>query len=435
MRKAFQSFYPPSEQFFDSLWKDSLIVLDTNVLLDLYRYSDDTRSDFLALFGKISDRLWIPHQVGLEFSRRRPSVIAEQVQMFQKATGLIASLRDSTAKEIEKILSFRLHPVLSKDEFKKAFEDPLAELEQKIGEYTKSHPDFLRDDPILESLLKLLEGRVGPAFSETRLEEVFKEGKKRYEKNIPPGYEDSRGPNKKEGDGVYGDLVLWLQIIDHVKESKLPGVIFVSNDMKEDWWWISKGRNLGCRPELREEMYSKTGANFHIYTSERFLHYAPNRIEIKVREESIDEVRTLEKKNREANEKAAGSFANAVIESYFQKKAEENQRLFNVEQSNILALAEERRKQEAFNQVLKPSFKRSAAWRAAVEQMSKLQLDREAEFERLRGILGLQRSNSPLGTILGLIADPRDVTDDAQTLDETSGAEYDNVTKTTSEEA
>ena len=72
-------------------------MLDTNVLLDMYRYSAGTRNDFFALFEKIADRIWIPHQVGLEFSRNRPGVIAEQVQMFQKATSGLSSLRKSTA--------------------------------------------------------------------------------------------------------------------------------------------------------------------------------------------------------------------------------------------------------------------------------------------------------------------------------------------------
>lgn len=397
MRNAFQSFYPPPKEFFDALWKDALIVLDTNVLLDMYRYSDSTRRDFFALFEKIADRLWIPHQVGLEFSRNRPVVIAEQVQMFQKATTLLSSLRESTAKEIEKILSFRLHPVLSKEEFKKAFEDPLAELEKKIQDYTKTHPDLLDNDPILDSLLKLLDGRVGQPFDDKRLEEIYKDGKQRYEKDLPPGFGDARGANKKEGNAIYGDLVLWFQMLEHVKESKISGVIFVCNDMKEDWWWFSKGRNLGCRPELRDELYAASGASFHIYTSERFLHYAPERIKIQVKEESIDEVRTLEKKNREAGEKAAGDLAGSLLKGILEVQA----KMFSdIQPSPMMAFAEiQRKRQEALNKVLNSSFGHTTFAKLA-EQIRKQQEDQQKVFSSL-GLLGsLKALSTPSWTSL-----------------------------------
>lgn len=394
MRDTFQSFFPPQKEFFDLLWKDAIIVLDTNVLLDMYRYSHSTRRDFLALFEKIADRLWIPNQVGLEFSMNRPGVIAEQVQMFQKATSLLVSLRESTAKEIEKIFSFRLHPVLNKEEFKKAFEDPLTELEKKIDDYTASHPDLLQDDPILESLLKLLEGRVGPAFDDARLEDIYKEGKKRYEKEMPPGYEDARGSNKKEGNAVYGDLILWFQILEHVKTSKAPGVIFVCNDMKEDWWWYSKGRNLGCRPELRNELHAASGAAFHIYTSERLLHYAPDRIKIEVKEESIDEVRTLEKKNREASEKAAGAFASTLLTRILEDQAKREKILSGIQPSSFLALTEEQRKrQEALKLVLNSNFGQSSAFAKLGGQLRKQQ----EEWQKISSALGWLGSTKALG--------------------------------------
>lgn len=422
MRKAFQSYYPPSKDYFDALWKDAIIVIDTNVLLDMYRYSDSTRRDFLTLFEKVSDRLWVPHQVGLEFSRNRPGVIAEQVQMFQKATGLLSSLRESTAKEIEKILSFRLHPVLSKEEFKKAFEDPVAELEKKIEDYTNTHPDLLADDPILDSLLTLLDGRVGSPFDESRLEEIYKQGMQRYEKDLPPGYEDARGPNKKEGNAIYADLVLWFQILEHARESKASGVIFVCNDMKEDWWWFSKGRNLGCRPELRDELHAAAGARFHIYTSERFLHFAPERISIKVKEESIDEVRTLAKKNREASEKAAGVFAGSLIARMLEDQAKRDKMLSGIKPLRLMALAEEQRKrQEALSKVLNSSLGGTGALAKLAETLRKQEEERQKAFGSL-GLLGslkaLEGINTPSWTsLLGSTNIGNELSDDNEPQD------------------
>ncbi len=37
MHDSFFGFYPPNQQEYDRLWKEGLIVFDTNALLDLYR--------------------------------------------------------------------------------------------------------------------------------------------------------------------------------------------------------------------------------------------------------------------------------------------------------------------------------------------------------------------------------------------------------------
>jgi hypothetical protein len=51
-------------------------VFDTNVLLNLYRLPDGPDST-LKVFGQIQERLWIPHQVALEFQTNRITVISE----------------------------------------------------------------------------------------------------------------------------------------------------------------------------------------------------------------------------------------------------------------------------------------------------------------------------------------------------------------------
>jgi len=345
----FEGYYPHTEEFFEQLWEKALIVLDANVLLDMYRYSESTRNDFLTLFERLSNRLWLPHQVALEYSRNRPDVISEQVQMYRKAKKLVSSLRATTAKETEKILSFRLHPVLSREEFQTAFEAPLTELEEKIDAYAKAHPDFFQNDPILDALLELFDGKVGNPYEAQRLEEIFAEGKDRYDKEVPPGYEDARGPNKKEGDAIYGDLVLWFQIIDQAMATDASGVIFLSNDLKEDWWWVSKGRNLGCRPELYEEIAAKAKARFYMYTSERFLHFASERIEVDVKKESIAEVRALEEKNQEDREAKRNVFVNSFMKQILTEQKQKEQLLSSLHTIIIQSALE---KQQNWQEIL-----------------------------------------------------------------------------------
>jgi hypothetical protein len=43
MRDLFPGFYRPSEEEFHRVWQEGIFVLDTNVLLNLYRYPEEAQ--------------------------------------------------------------------------------------------------------------------------------------------------------------------------------------------------------------------------------------------------------------------------------------------------------------------------------------------------------------------------------------------------------
>ena len=68
----------------------------------------------------------------------------------------------------------------------------------------------------------------------------------------------------------------------------------IIDDKKEDWWWDIKDETIGPRPELIEEMKSEAGISlFHMYNSERFMHYAKEYLRIRVRQQSIEQIRDV----------------------------------------------------------------------------------------------------------------------------------------------
>ena len=67
MRDQYFEYYKPSEEELKRYWKECIFVLDANVLLDLYRYSEESRNELLRILVAYKDRLWIPAQVALEF--------------------------------------------------------------------------------------------------------------------------------------------------------------------------------------------------------------------------------------------------------------------------------------------------------------------------------------------------------------------------------
>jgi len=74
----FPGYRLPSDDELNKALRSALVVVDTNVLLNLYRYNESTRNDLLEVLRQLGNRLWVPHQALLEFWRNRLSVIASR---------------------------------------------------------------------------------------------------------------------------------------------------------------------------------------------------------------------------------------------------------------------------------------------------------------------------------------------------------------------
>ena len=103
MRGQFAHFYMADEEAIATAMKTGLVVPDTNVVLNLYRFQSEARDQLFGALEKLGDRLWIPHQVGLEFHRNRISVIAEQEQYLAK---MHFDLEESYEALRKKVLAF-----------------------------------------------------------------------------------------------------------------------------------------------------------------------------------------------------------------------------------------------------------------------------------------------------------------------------------------
>ncbi len=283
MKTEFPGYFPISEAGQKAAWKNGLFSFDASVLLDLYRYSDETRQELLKLFKSLGGRIWITHQAAQEFLDGRLGVIASQSKLYDDSLILI--------DRVEKMFkSARGHPFLTKElltETDTHFKKLRSYLNSK-----KSHLDrLISKDPIEEEVASLLKGHIGPAFPKKRLTELFAEGETRYKEKIPPGYEDAKKP---EGNSRFGDLVMWFQLIEKAQKEKKP-ITFVTADDKEDWWKIFQGKTIGSRPELIAEFREKTGVDFQMFSLESFMKAAAEKLAHKVKEDAIQEVKEVRK--------------------------------------------------------------------------------------------------------------------------------------------
>lgn len=285
MKKTFAGYYRPTKKEFFELWDGCLFVLDANVLLGLYRYTEETKNDLIGILKKIANRLWIPHQAALEYQRERMVVIVEQEDAYDKTQKLL----HKTQARLEKELSFlQRHPLIQTTKLLGNIGETFSKIEKELNKCKDEHPNLLQDDSVRDAITVLLEGKVGRPYSSEKLNEIYKEGKRRYENKIPPGYlDETKGDMRK-----YGDLVLWFQTIEMAQKRKIP-VILVTDDRKKDWWLHFKGKTIGPRPELVEEILSKTGMRFYMYQPAAFMQYAKEQLKQEVREQSIDEIRDV----------------------------------------------------------------------------------------------------------------------------------------------
>lgn len=57
MKKKLSEFYPIDEKVITKIWESAIFVFDTNTLLHLYRYSKNTRNDFMQVLQNIKNSL------------------------------------------------------------------------------------------------------------------------------------------------------------------------------------------------------------------------------------------------------------------------------------------------------------------------------------------------------------------------------------------
>jgi len=316
MRDTFPGYYRPSETEFAELWDTCVFVLDTSVILNLYRYPSEARDDLLKILNAVADRLWIPHQVALEYQENRLGVMAEQVQRYAEVRKVVDEVQKNLQDNLAQLQLKKRHCAIDPSSLLQSVESTFNEFRSHLDQLEAAQPGVSDHDGLRDRIDTLLKGKVGPPpESAQELENLYQQGLLRYETKRPPGYMDAHKELETE-DGSntcwygdlhikrqYGDLLLWFQLIQEAKaRSDFDRIIFVTDDDKEDWWWTVKSggkKTIGPRPELIDEIKSRAGvSSFYMYNSERFMQFARQHLRIKVKPESIDQVRDVAQARR-----------------------------------------------------------------------------------------------------------------------------------------
>lgn len=289
-------------------WQSALFIFDTNVLLNLYRYQSATRDELLNVLEQLSSRIWIPHHVALEFQRNRHTVIAEQNRRFSEVRNTVNKATSGLSQELDKLQLKKRHSLINPDKLINGISDLVITFMEELETLQGDQQALAGADPLKERIEQLFDGRVGEGpLTQTAIDELYKTAELRFKNKIPPGYCDEK-KEREEGDDLYsyaglvykrkfGDYVVWSQIIDHSKNVKPQAIVFVTDDMKEDWWRriVAEGtKTLGPRPELIEELRRVAGVpKLIMYNPEGFLKYASEYLKATVSKDTLTEVREV----------------------------------------------------------------------------------------------------------------------------------------------
>jgi predicted nucleic acid-binding protein len=319
---GFAEYRTPSVEDYQRLFSSGLVVVDTNVLLTLYRSNQRTRDDLLNVLDRLREQLWVPHQVIAEFWRNRENISvlghhrarAKEVgEALGKAGRSANDALDRWLKQVHVGDDADINSAIT--EHRKQFGDVLAALQAVIER--QAEKDVIADaidtnaDPVLARLEPILQGRIGPPLAAQEYADALNEAKRRGQEEMPPGYEDFKS---KPAEQAAGDYLVWEQTL--VEAARLGAdVLFVTGDNKEDWWKPRNGPILARpRPELVQEMFHRTGGRLFMLQPSGLLEQAQQVLELEVETSSVLDLEQLQTEKNSGDTEWTAEALEALID-------------------------------------------------------------------------------------------------------------------------
>ncbi|NOU49990.1 hypothetical protein HG263_05495 [Pseudoalteromonas sp. JBTF-M23] len=286
MKDLFPGYFKEDIENLREIWDSSLFVFDANILLNLYRYSEVTRTELLRIFEKLGDRVWLSNRTAEEYLVNRTKVISDQERSYEETIRAIEKLKES-------LKNSRQHPFVNSDTMDEA-NSVFEKLCIELSDNKSVHTARISNDEIKDSIAHIFDNKVGPTYDDKRLKQLIIEGEERYKEKVPPGFKDSSKAKDvsslREQCRVYGDYIFWSQVIDKANEIE-QNIVLITDDAKEDWWQKFQGKTLGPHPDLVKEFRNKTNKSLYMYQAARFLELAKENLGENVSSEIVDEVR------------------------------------------------------------------------------------------------------------------------------------------------
>ncbi|WP_414938177.1 PIN-like domain-containing protein [Amycolatopsis sp. cmx-11-51] len=307
---SFEGYLTPTDQNYKDILNSGVVVLDANVLLNLYRYAPATREDLLAVLEKLGERLWIPHQVAHEFWKNRENALGDLKKVTKEA---VTTLNDLSSQASEALASWANRISLNEERrdrvsapIKEGFEsavksiNDLGDLEGKNGHWDTNK------DQLLASVEALLTGKVGNRLTEIEEASARKEAERRIAANEPPGFKDAKK------DDPCGDYLFWLQTLQEARRREVDLLIVTDDSRSDDWYRRQGGKTRGPRLELIHEMREFSNSRLYMMRTQSLLYHAGRALQVDVRPSSVEEAAQLSEQSSLTSKEATLSSTEAA---------------------------------------------------------------------------------------------------------------------------
>lgn len=264
---------------------DNLIIIpDTNILLYLYKCSFNSSQNIVELLNKVKDKIVVPYRVYEEYMAHKDNEQAKTDKKYDSFTkNLKSQVQEVNGKMSGSISESRKYGFPNCDQLESRIKTYLEKIGEAISDYAISLSSEKQQKSIqianVEQLIQLwrTDDKILPKPDILQIMEYVKEGEFRYKYKMPPGYMDEEEKDKQlKKDSLkdnfvgrirkYGDLFVWKAILKIGSESTPETtILFLTNDVKEDWWVLGGEANnkepVRMRDELLEEFFATTGNN------------------------------------------------------------------------------------------------------------------------------------------------------------------------------
>ncbi|QFZ17681.1 PIN-like domain-containing protein [Saccharothrix syringae] len=251
---GFGAYRTARPDHYRDLFTRGMVVLDTGVLLDCYRYTAATRADFVRALRRVRDRLWVPHQVLAEFWHGREAALAAAGRATARAVERVRLAEEQALRELRTWADRVSCDPGELAGLERVLRDAHEQVAARLAEVTRVVD--AEEDPVVADLDGLLYGRVGEP---------------------PP-------PGEREDDPV------WRQILAEAARRRRD-VLLVADDTARDWWRLDEdGTARGPRPDRYEELRAVAGVRLFLMRPETFLRHVREHVGEQAREKPVDEV-------------------------------------------------------------------------------------------------------------------------------------------------
>lgn len=292
---GFDQYYRASREDQLALFEESVLVFDTNVLLNVLRYSESARQELIEAIASVAERTFVPHQVAAEYSRNRVNVVADRRSELDEVGNKGEEIRQSLATLTNLLRRRRIVSDAEIETLEKASQTLVGVLhttwQEALDKYDLE-PDSLVGtvDEWTRRLDEVLSGRVAAAPSSEVLEQDLAEAERRKAARLAPGFKDD----------AMGDYLWWAETLrwPQIRDKNL---FIVSDDAaKGDWRFEQRNIPAGAHQILIDDARAAGARTLTLLTTVDFLKVIEGRGQAVVSESTIAESEQVGNRNSSA---------------------------------------------------------------------------------------------------------------------------------------